>query len=137
MKKDYVKSFWKKVKRSEPNMCWEWIGSLQLSGYGNSYNGSSVETAHRVSYKIHYGEITKGLDVMHICDNRKCVNPNHIKLGTRKDNMLDCRNKGRINGFKKGIIPHNKRIGVERYLNERIKYDQRRIKNGNNKQMRL
>lgn len=80
--------------------CWEWQGSRR-SGYGRMIVGSRTdrtrrsESAHRVSYKLHYGEIPNGMEVCHRCDNPCCVNPDHLFLGTRQDNIDDRESKGR------------------------------------------
>lgn len=75
--------------------CWIWLGSTQSNGYGRvAVNGRSVY-AHRASYAEFCGEIPDGMDVCHTCDVRNCINPDHLFLGTRADNMRDCKVKGR------------------------------------------
>lgn len=80
--------FWKKVNKTET--CWLWEGCLKADGYGWLMRGKSINwTAHRYSWFIHNGEIPNNLHVLHKCDVRNCVNPNHLFLGTHQDNMLD------------------------------------------------
>ena len=88
--------FWSKVdKTSNPNGCWEWVGGLFSSGYGKfKVFGKSVR-AHRFSYELTKGIIPKGMLVCHHCDNPKCINPQHLFLGTNSDNTLDMHQKGR------------------------------------------
>lgn len=85
--------FWNNILDvPEPN-CWLWQGSL-TNGYG--YFKSSIGTlAHRFSWTLYNGRIPKGLCVLHKCDVLRCVNPNHLFLGTRADNNLDRDLKGR------------------------------------------
>ena len=95
--------FWEKVERvSDSTKCWEWIHSKDGGGYGCFVESGSpevkTEKAHRFSWRIHYGEIPKGLHVLHKCDKPSCVNPNHLFLGTNADNARDKMKKGR---FKK------------------------------------
>jgi hypothetical protein len=90
-----MKRFFDKINKTES--CWLWTaGNRGRTGYGAFKMNGKVVDSHRVSYMIHYGEIPKGLYVCHTCDNRKCVNPNHLFLGSPKDNWKDGFDKGRI-----------------------------------------
>ena len=86
----------------EPTGCWEWQGSTR-NGYGRITVGSRKDgsrktmSTHRLAYELHYGEIPKGMEICHKCDNRRCVNPYHLFLGTRQDNIDDREQKGRNN----------------------------------------
>lgn len=75
--------------------CWEWVGGTSVLGYGHFFMKGKLEQAHRASWKIYKNKIPKGLCVLHKCDNRKCVNPKHLWLGTQKDNIKDMIKKGR------------------------------------------
>jgi hypothetical protein len=80
--------------------CWLWLGSVKNSGYGMAYTGMKAgraiyRTAHRVAYELAHGVIPHGMQVMHTCDVKLCVNPDHLSLGTHADNMRDMASKGR------------------------------------------
>lgn len=77
--------------------CIEWSGPLQYNGYGTLYFNNSHMGVHRLAWALSNGKIPKkGMDICHSCDNRKCINPEHLFEGTRKDNMQDALKKGRM-----------------------------------------
>ena len=88
--------FWRKVKKQSPNECWLWIGAIGQTGYGNFGVNHRTVNAHRVAWILSHGDIPFGLQVLHHCDNRACVNPNHLFLGTQKVNVQDCVAKLRL-----------------------------------------
>lgn len=91
--------FWKHVKKVDDG-CWEWTAAV-VRGYGKIGGFSKVDDrkvqlhAHRVSWELAFGTIPDGLLVLHRCDNTKCVRPDHLFLGTHKDNVEDMHRKGR------------------------------------------
>ncbi len=86
--------FWAKVIKTDA--CWLWNGAINNMGYGMINIGNRhAKTAHRISWLLNIGEIPPGMCVLHHCDNPKCVNPNHLFLGTQKENAIDREQKGR------------------------------------------
>ena len=86
--------FMEKVDMDGPGGCWLWTGYTSGKGYG-LWDGGESRRAHRQSYELHCGGIPTGLCVLHRCDVRLCVNPDHLFLGTRSDNNRDMVAKGR------------------------------------------
>ena len=87
----------------EPNSgCLIWLGSTKGIGYGNLYFAGRYHGAHRLSYEIFVGRIPAGNVVRHNCDNPFCVNPNHLSVGTPKENVHDCIARGRDRRGKTG-----------------------------------
>jgi hypothetical protein len=82
--------------RVTPLGCWEWMGCRVHNGYGQVRIGGKNMLAHRAMYEKEHGPIPDGLWVLHKCDNRPCINPDHLFLGTRQDNVNDMLQKGRM-----------------------------------------
>lgn len=96
--------FWKYVRKAEDvDGCWEWTGYTQpvtnhpeLRGYGQMRVDDRTVLTHVFSWERHIGPVPDGLCVLHRCDNRPCVRPDHLFLGTKKDNIQDALGKDRI-----------------------------------------
>lgn len=111
--------FFSKIDRTET--CWIWIGNKRPNGYGTIQEGgkgSSTLSAHRLSYKIHKGDIPEGLVIMHSCDNPSCVNPDHLSVGTYKENTADMIAKGR----KLTVAPLGTSNGKAKLNDELVRY---------------
>ncbi len=89
--------FWPRVDKS--GSCWLWTGALNGRGYGQFWvPGRSPMKTHQFAWVDRFGPIPQGKNVLHRCDVRNCVNPDHLFLGTLADNARDCSNKGRARG---------------------------------------
>ena len=95
IRKELHERFMNKIVINELSGCWEWQAAKNNIGYAFIRDGNKMRTAHRVSYELHKGDIPRGLCVCHSCDNPMCVNPDHLWLGTHKDNLTDMKLKGR------------------------------------------
>lgn len=93
----FVTRFNEKYLKDKVSGCWNWTASLAGKGYGQvKLPGQRKQIyAHRAAYIIHRGEIPDGKNVLHKCDNPKCVNPDHLWIGTSKENSQDMKSKDR------------------------------------------
>lgn len=110
-----IARFWSYVKKSEDG-CWIWMRAVTKFGYGSftaPYLKRGVEHAHRVAWRLTYGDIPAGKQILHHCDNPACVRPDHLFIGTPRDNVLDAMNKGRMRNQCGPIIgPSLRRFGI-------------------------
>lgn len=111
--------FWKYVDKRGPDDCWNWTAKSRIAGYGviglGGRNAGKM-LAHRLSWVIHNGDIPDSGDyhgtvVMHTCDNRLCVNPSHLRLGSQSENVRDMDRKGRRTTVtRSGTDHHNAKL---------------------------
>jgi len=96
--------FHSKYTVDEKSGCWMWTAAINEKGYGmiGLPRTNKISRAHRVSWELHNGKIPVGLFVLHKCDTPLCVNPEHLFIGTLKDNSQDMVSKGR------GVTPDNR-----------------------------
>lgn len=84
--------------------CWLWLGADKGNGYGHATHERKSWPAHRLAYHLCRGPVPDGVDVCHRCDTRLCVNPGHLFLGTRTDNMRDAKRKGRLSSGRRHAL---------------------------------
>jgi len=128
--KPNIVKFWKYVDKKGISDCWQWNGTKDKDGYGRFFSGKHTKS-HRLSYSLQYGDISEGMCVLHKCDNPSCVNPNHLFLGTHKDNSIDMVNKGRNPDIRGENNPYakltNEQIKEIRKLGESTDLSQQKI----------
>jgi len=111
LSEENIERFWSRVNIKGINDCWKWLGTIASTGYGKICISSKQCLAHRISFQIDNPNIClDGTIIRHLCNNRLCVNPNHLKIGSQQDNMRD-----------RPEIKKYKAFGEEKYLREWVK----------------
>ncbi len=136
---DVIDNFWELVEKSEN--CWHWNGSKTEKGYGkyfapSKHNVFASNFAHRFSYWLANGDFDTSLQVCHRCDNPSCVNPEHLFLGTRSDNMQDCADKGRLS-TQNGSAASGENSGRAKLNWQQVREIRERFSNGGVSQREL
>jgi hypothetical protein len=111
--------FWANVDRKGDDQCWTWLGTQHPEGYGMSRDDkNNRRLAHRTAWEISRGPIPSGICVLHKCDNRICVNPSHLFLGSRLDNTRDMMAKNRqrwlVTGQRRGKLSIEQVVALRR-----------------------
>ena len=92
---EHIERMLAKVEK-QPNGCWKWLGPVRRDGYGSRMFHGDTWSAPRLFWTLIRGPIPAGLHLLHRCDFKLCINPDHLFPGTRSDNMKDCAEKGRL-----------------------------------------
>lgn len=119
-KADEAARFWAKVSKGEG--CWTWTAKRNSHGYGQFWTaGHRLQLAHRVSWRLANGIIPDGQFILHRCDNRACVRPDHLFLGSLLENYHDCVRKGRM-PLRVGLQHHSGKLSDEMIKQIRARY---------------
>jgi len=130
-KQDPQRRFLNKIRIVPETGCWEWEAKLMQSGYGGFYIDGKTTTAHRAGWILFKGDVPKTIEVCHKCDNPKCVNPDHMFLGTHEENMKDAWRKERFSNRK---IQRGEEVGTSKLTNNDV-LEIRKLHSGDNKTM--
>jgi hypothetical protein len=136
-----ITRFWSKVSgRENPNGCWLWIAGCFNTGYGQFFANNHRYTASHFSWIIHHGPVPKGKEVMHNCpdgDNKKCVNPAHLLIGTREEHAADRVRKGQTpTGERNARYTHpettarGSKVGSSKLTEKQVRIALKRLSNG-------
>lgn len=109
-----------KINKDVVNGCWNWQGATGFKGYGRIKFEQKVYLSHRISFLVFHGEDPGKLFVCHKCDNPSCLNPDHLFLGSRSENMKDCSAKGRLYKNKKEDVVFGEDVGSSKLKNSDI-----------------
>lgn len=106
---------------NEETGCWDWRGHSFTNGYGSIKVFGKITLAHRFSFELHKGPVPEGMDILHSCDNKLCVNPDHLRAGTHAENMREAAERGRIpSGDRHPSFGKTKPPGIKNKLSKPV-----------------
>ncbi len=120
----FAEYFWSRVAiTKDKSECWEWQGTIEILGYGVIQVSGKYYKAHRLAWQLFHQRIPVLL-ILHSCDNKKCVNPNHLREGTQQDNMDDMVRRGRSHAPRnKGVVTAEIVKEIKRLRREKVFID--------------
>jgi len=123
IKPSFYERFWSRVARADGDACWEWAAARFTAGYGKVAlpRSRKLEGAHRIAWLLTYGPIPNDLWVLHRCDNPPCCRPDHLFLGTCKNNSDDMIAKGRHPRVGVSVPSVNRKLSADRILEIRAR----------------
>lgn len=104
----------RRIEIDKTTGCWLWQGAIKSNGYGHLNIDGRTVGAHRVAYELHVGPVPEGMRVLHSCDVRRCVNPDHLHIGTAADNSREMVERGRYKGPSR--LDSEARVEIRRRL---------------------
>lgn len=118
-----IRLFWERVDKEGSDDCWEWKGDKSSEGYGRLGRDPYL-AAHRISFYLHYGHMDLEKVVHHKCNNKSCVNPNHLMLISQVENMRQATIDGKMNNgknFKNKKLNEQAIKVIRYYVNKGVK----------------
>lgn len=132
LRKTPEEAFWSKVNKDAAGGCWLWTAAKERHGYGHFRHAHKDYRAHRYAYELASGPIPKGMEIMHVCDVKACVNPDHLQPATRLENMGDLKAK-RLHVY--GERSHNAVVTEEQVRKIRAEYRRENFSKSNAKEL--
>jgi HNH endonuclease len=116
-----IDQIWSQVARGSQQECWPWRRARDRTGYGRVTTCGRSRAAHRVIYELRHGAVPTHLCICHACDNPACCNPDHLWVGTRRDNTLDMVRKGRSGRQNGSSGPRGEHVHTAKLTEDQVR----------------